>query len=88
MIEGAVYTPEGKVVLRYKDPMPKTVRIDNKDIFFDCKFGVSLAFVDESLVPQLLAYVKTCCGGSRTHPITLASEVAYSHYQNGLGGRQ
>lgn len=87
MIAGAIYSPEGKVVLRYKDPMPKTIRIGNKDYFFDSKFGVSLGFVDEADVPALLDYVKTCCGGNKTQPITLASEVAYSHWKDGLGGR-
>jgi hypothetical protein len=87
MLTGAVYDPTGKVVLRYRDPMPKTIRIGNKDYFFDSKFGVSLGFVDEADVPPLLAYTKTCCGGNKTHPITLASEVAYSHWKDGLGGR-
>lgn len=87
MIEGAIYTPEGKVVVRYEQPMPKAVQL-NKDtmIFFDSQYGVSLSFVDEDIVPQLLAIKGGCCGGSH-QIITLASEVAYSHFQNGQGGR-
>lgn len=86
MIANAVYV-DGKVVLRYKEPMPKAVKIGNKTITFDCKFGVSLAFVNENDVQALLDYTKTCCGGNKQHVITLASEVAYSHWQNGNGGR-
>ena len=85
-IENAVYTQEGKVAVRYEQPMPKAVKIGNKTIVFDSQFGVSLAFVDEEDVAPLLAVKGGCCGGQH-QIITLASEVAYSHWQNGLGGR-
>jgi hypothetical protein len=87
MIQGAVYTPEGKVVIRYEQPMPKAVQLSKDNVIvFDCQHGVSLAFVNENIVPQLLAVKGGCCGGQH-QIITLASEVAYSHWQNGLGGR-
>lgn len=86
MIQGAVYTPEGKVVMRYFQPMPKAVRVGSNTIFFDSKFGVSLAFVDEQDVQSLLDFRGGCCG-AKQQVITLASEVSYSHWQNGLGGR-
>ena len=85
-IPNAVYTPDGKVVVRYDQPMPKAVKIGNKTIVFDSKFGVSLAFVDEEDVPAMLSFLGGCCGGKK-QVITLASEVAYSHWQNGQGGR-
>lgn len=86
MIDGAVYTPEGKVVLRYKDPMPKVVKIGNRTFVFDCRYGVSLLFADEQDVPSLLLVEGGCCGG-RHRVVSLASPVAYSHWQDGLGGR-
>lgn len=85
-IENAVYNAEGKVIVRYEQPMPKAVKIGDKTIVFDCQYGVSLAFVDEEDVAPLLGYIGGCCGGGK-HVITLASEVAYSHWKNGLGGR-
>lgn len=87
MIDNAVYTEDGKVVLRYKEPMPKAVQLSKDNIvFFDCKFGVSLAFVDEAIVPQLLNVEGGCCGGKHKI-VSLASEVAYSHWKDGNGGR-
>lgn len=86
-IHNAVYTEDGKVVLRYKEPAPKAVQLSkDKYVVFDCKFGVSLSFVDEEVVPQLLSVEGGCCGG-RHKIISLASQVAYSHWQNGQGGR-
>lgn len=85
MLENAVCV-DGKVAMRYEQPAPKAVQVNGKTIVFDSKFGVSLAFVDESDVQALLDFYGGCCGGKK-HIFTLASSQAYSHYQDGQGGR-
>lgn len=85
MIEGASYVGE-KVILRYAQPIPKLIKVNDKQYYFECKFGVSLAFVDEKEVPAMLNYRGGCCGGNKL-VITLASEGIYQHWLNGLGGR-
>lgn len=85
MIDGAVYV-DGKVALYYYMPMPKAVTIDSNIIVFNCEHGVSLAFVDENLVPRLLDYKGGCCG-KQQKVIHLATQTLYSHWKDGKGGR-
>jgi len=85
MIDGAFYV-DGKVVLRYHQPIPKLIKIGDKNFYFDPKHGVSLSLVNEEDVPALLAYLGGCCGGKK-HVISLASEAIYKHWQDGQGGR-
>ncbi len=77
---------EGKVVLRYYQPVPKLVKVDSMDVYFDCQHGISLAFVDEAVVPRLLAYLGGCCGGKR-QVIFEATDSQYNHWLDGNGGR-
>lgn len=79
-------TPEGQVVLRYYQPVPKLVKVGTSQVYFNPKFGVSLAFVDEELVTPLLGVLGGCCGGKK-HIISLATPSQYQHWQDGLGGR-
>lgn len=81
-----VVTPEGKVAITYYQPIPKLVRVGNTQVYFDCQYGISLALVDESLVPSLLGVLGGCCGGKR-QIIHLASQVQYDHWKFGKGGR-
>lgn len=81
MIDGAVYV-DGKVAVVYYQPMPKLVKVGEHSHFFDCKFGVSLALVDESEVPVLLNHMGGCCGGKRKI-ISLASQGVYRHWLTG-----
>lgn len=81
-----VKNSDGKVAVIYYQPMPKRVQVNGNDIYFDCQHGLSLAFVDESLVDQLLAFRGGCCGGKR-QVIYLASETQYRHWLDGQGGR-
>lgn len=85
MIDGAVYVGD-KVALRLDQPIPKLVKVGDTQYYFECKYGVSLAFVDEKNVPALLSHLGGCCGGKKKI-ITLASQVAYSHWLDGQGGR-
>lgn len=81
-----VKNDDGKVAMVYYMPMPKTVSLGDKNIFFDCQHGISMAFVDEADTPPLLDYLGGCCGGKK-HVIFLASEVQYAHWKDGQGGR-
>lgn len=85
MIEGAIYV-DGKVVVRYNQPIPKYIKVGTKDYVFDVNYGVSVCFVDESDVQSILDYRGGCCG-RRQQVITICSQSAYSHYLDGLGGR-
>lgn len=80
------YNSEGKVAIRYFQPTPKMVRIGAELIYFDCQHGISMAFVRENLVPQLIAFRGGCCG-QKQQVMFEATEVQYSHWKDGKGGR-
>jgi hypothetical protein len=82
MIEGAIYNPEGKVALRYYQPIPKQIQIGSEYYYFDCQHGVSMFFANEADVPALLNVIGGCCGGQKK-VISLASESAYNVYKTG-----
>jgi len=81
-----IYNEAGKVAIRYFQPVPKMVRLGAESIYFDCQHGISMAFVDENIVPQLLAFRGGCCG-QKQQVMFEASEVQYSHWKDGKGGR-
>ena len=85
-MDGAIYNPHGKVILRYWQPVPKLIRINEHDYYFDSQHGVSLGFVDEADVPAALSHMGGCCGGKRK-VISLATQVLYDHWLDGQGGR-
>jgi len=85
MIENAHYV-DGKVAMRYHQPVPKQIKIGNKVFVFTMGHGISLSLVDEEDVPSLLAYLGGCCGGKKK-VISLASEAVYLHWLEGNGGR-
>lgn len=64
MIENAIYH-DGKVALRYYQPIPKFVMIGKDQFVCDVRHGVSVLLVDESVVPSALALEGGCCGGKR-----------------------
>ena len=64
MINGAVYH-DGKVALRYYQPIPKYVKIGNKEYVCDVRHSVSLLLVSEEEAHALLATEGGCCGGKR-----------------------
>jgi|WetSurMetagenome_2_1015567.scaffolds.fasta_scaffold00049_74 hypothetical protein len=57
----------GQVAIAYYQPSPKMITIGNKGIVFVAQHAVSMAWVDEADVPQVLAITKSCCGGN-IHP--------------------
>ena len=64
-IPDAIYDKEGKIFLRYDQPAPRVVQISNITVNFDVKRNISLALVDEALVPQLLNINGGCCDKKR-----------------------
>ena len=81
MIEGAVYS-DGKVAVRYYQPVPKYVNIGGKEYVCTVRHGVSLLLVDESEVPALLAAEGGCCGGKRKI-FALCGQEAFSVWSTG-----
>jgi len=84
-IDNAVYV-DGKVAVWYFMPQPKAIKIGEKVVVFACEHAVSMAFVDEADVAPLLAVKGGCCGSQR-QVVYLATEVLYSHWKDGKGGR-
>ena len=83
MIPGAQYV-DGNVVVRYKTPIPKYIKIGTKEYICDVRYGVSLLFVAEAEVQSLLDFEEGCnCGGGKRKPFTLASEVAIKVWREG-----
>lgn len=85
MIDGAFYK-NGQVVLWYKSPVPKYIKMGGVEVVFQCEHGVSLALVDEDKVPPLLSYLGGCCN-KKQQMIFLATETQYKHWLDGNGGR-
>lgn len=77
---------EGKVILRYFQPVDKLVKVGNEYFSFTSQFGISLGFFNEEDVPQLLEVIGGCCDRKRK-VISEATEVQYKHWQFGKGGR-
>lgn len=85
MIQDAVYV-DGKVALRFFQPVPKYVSANGKQYIFNVQHAISLIFVPEEEVSHLLGVMGGCCGNKRP-VISLATPVQYSHWLNGQGGR-
>lgn len=81
MIEGAVYH-EGKVVVRYYQPVPKYVHVGQKEYVCDVRHGVSILLVEESEAPSLLAVEGGCCGGKRK-VFSLCGKEAFNVWMTG-----
>lgn len=84
---GYITNPDGLVILFYYQPVPKLVRLSQeKSVYFDCRYGVSLAFVSREDADILVEQLGGCCGGKR-RIIFPASQVQYDHWLHGKGGR-
>lgn len=81
MIEGAVYH-EGKVAVRYYQPIPKLVQVNGKQMVCSVQRGVSLLLVEESDVQPLLDMWGGCCGGKRKI-FSLCSQEAFNIWLTG-----
>lgn len=77
-----IKNPEGKVYVMYYQPVPKLVKINDKNLVCDVQHGVSMLLLDESDVPAALAYLGGCCGGKR-HVFHLPTQDAINVYLTG-----
>lgn len=77
---------EGKVVLRYFQPVDKLVKIGQETYWFSSQYGISLGFFNEEDVPKLLEVIGGCCDRKRK-VISEATQTQYEHWKNGKGGR-
>lgn len=71
-------THEGKVALRYFQPVPKYVKIGTKEYVCTVQHSVSMLLVPPDEVASLLAVTGGCCGGKRlvfSHPSQEAFNV-------------
>lgn len=85
MIAGAIYSPDGKVAIRYKEPIPKYATVNGHEYVFSARFSVSLAWVDENDVPALLAAPpkRSCCGGGAGSMFSLANQASINCWTDG-----
>ena len=81
MIPNAVYH-DGKIALRYYQPIPKYVRIGQSEYVCDVRYGVSLLLVSEEEVAPLLSVIGGCCGGQRK-VFSLCGQEAFNVWKTG-----
>lgn len=81
-MEGAITNPEGKVYVRYEQPIPKMVNVGGKTYVCEVRRGVSMLLVDEAEVPPLLGFLGGCCGGQK-RVFSLASQGAVNLWERG-----
>lgn len=81
MIESAVYQ-DNKVALLYYAPIPKMVRVNEKEYVTDVRNRVSMLWADEEDVQSLLDLRGGCCG-KKQQMFTLASEIAFKVWKDG-----
>jgi len=84
MISNAVYH-DGKVAIRYHQPVPKYVRIGSKEYVCDVRHAVSILLVEEGEVPALLEYLGGCCGGQKK-VFSLCTQGAFNVWLTGDRG--
>lgn len=82
MIANAVYSSDGKVAVRYYQPVPKYVIVGSKEYVCDVKHHVSMLLVSEEEVPALLSHKGGCCGKQRL-VFSLASQEAFNFWSTG-----
>ena len=81
MIQDAIYV-DGRVAIRYYQPIPKYVKLGSKEYVCSVQHAVSMLFVEEADVPALLAHEGGCCGGKRK-VFSLATQSAVNVYLTG-----
>lgn len=55
---------QGQIAVVYHQPIPQVVMVNGTRYFFDVKRAVSLAWVNEEHIGNILSITKTCCGGN------------------------
>ena len=64
MIADAQYI-DGKVALRYDQPIPKLIKVGTENYTFVVRLGISICLVDESIVSKFLEIKGGCCNRER-----------------------
>lgn len=78
---------EGHTALKYYQSNPKYIMLgDGTEYVFSPRANISLAWVLDEHVDQLLTKKKNCCGGSKKPMFFLANESDVRRWTNG-GGR-
>lgn len=72
----------GKFYVQYFQPIPKYVKLGNKEYVCTVRYGVSMLLVEESEVAPLLGVEGGCCGGKRK-VFFLPSENAVNVWKTG-----
>ena len=54
---------KGQTAIAYYQPIPRVVKINDVVYIFDVKRAISLAWVNDEHVPNILSITKQCCGG-------------------------
>ena len=75
---------QGQVAIAYFQPMPQTVKVGGTVYNFIIKFAVSMAWVNEEHVYDILRIIKECCGGSVHTPYRYATQGQVNVW-SGLG---
>ena len=81
MYENAIRV-DGKIAIRYYQPIPKYVQIGKKEYVCDVRHGVSILLVEENEVQPLLGVRGGCCGGQRK-VFMLPNQEAVNVWQTG-----
>lgn len=65
---------KGQTAVVHYQGSPKLVTVRGTHYFFDCKFGVALAWIQPDDLNEILSLTKQCCGGNRHPMFRLATE--------------
>jgi len=77
---------DGMVAVKYYQSVPKKVWV-NKDLYlFNVRASISMCWVRDEHLNNVLNTKKTCCGGSRKRVFRLANESDVRRWTAG-GGR-
>lgn len=69
-----VKNEQGQIALVYYQPIPQTVRVNSFVYPFVIKNTISMAWVNEEHVPNILGITKSCCGGNTKNVFHYASD--------------
>jgi hypothetical protein len=77
-----IKNPDGKVYVRYHQPVPKLIKFADKNMVTDVRWGVAMLLVEEEDVPAVLAVEGGCCGGKKK-VFSLPSQEAINVWETG-----
>lgn len=58
---------QGQIAIAYRQPIPHVVKVNGTNYLFDVKSAVSMAWINEGDVEEILRIIKVCCGGNKTN---------------------